>query len=97
MKKRHLNKFLWLTLVLLSTYYLYRGPLFLLSLTWIFMTVAAWITIKNGNIVGHRLFEIRSYALALVFIFLRLVGTFRRKSFSFLLNQLKFGPRRWNG
>lgn len=49
-------------------------PLFLLSITWMFMTVAAWITIINGNILGHRLFVIRSYALALVFVFLRIVG-----------------------
>lgn len=51
-----------------------RVPLFLLSTTWLFMTIAAWITIRNRNIIGHRLFVIRSYALAMVFVFLRLVG-----------------------
>lgn len=49
-------------------------PLFLLSSTWIFMTLAAWVTIKNNNINGHRQFAIRSYALAMVFVFLRLIG-----------------------
>jgi len=49
-------------------------PLFLLSLTWLFMTSCAWISILNKNIAAHRLFVIRSYALALVFVFLRLVG-----------------------
>lgn len=51
-----------------------KVPLFLLSTTWLFMTIAAWITIRNKNIIGHRLFVIRSYALAMVFVFLRLVG-----------------------
>lgn len=165
MNKRHLNKLFWLTLALLSTYYLYRGikfrfftednlssksfwyfahlataiaplvigpfqfwtwlrikhtnihrtlgkvyligsflggltalylgvtidlegskvPLFLLSITWIFMTVAAWITIRNGNIIGHRLFVIRSYALALVFIFLRLLGDIPQEKLFFFI------------
>ncbi|WP_108424217.1 DUF2306 domain-containing protein [Flagellimonas amoyensis] len=51
-----------------------KVPLFLLSSTWLFMTIAAWITIRNKNIEGHRQFVIRSYALALVFVFLRLIG-----------------------
>lgn len=51
-----------------------KVPLFLLSTTWLFMTTAAWITIRNKNSIGHRLFVIRSYALAMVFVFLRLVG-----------------------
>lgn len=38
------------------------------------MTTCAWIAIKKGNVVAHRLFMIRSYGLALVFVFLRLVG-----------------------
>lgn len=49
-------------------------PLIFLSAIWLFMTTCAWIAIKNGNIVTHRLFMIRSYGLALVFVFLRLVG-----------------------
>lgn len=49
-------------------------PLIFLSAIWLFMTTCAWIAIKKGNIVAHRLFMIRSYGLALVFVFLRLVG-----------------------
>ena len=49
-------------------------PLFFLSALWLFMTTAAWISIKRGNIKAHRLFMIRSYVLALVFIWLRIVG-----------------------
>lgn len=49
-------------------------PLLLLSTTWLFMTICAWITIKRKNIIAHRLFMIRSYGLGLVFVFLRLIG-----------------------
>ena len=55
----------------------YRGsivPVLILALLWMFMTTAAWITIRNKNIKAHRLFMIRSYALALTFIFLRILG-----------------------
>lgn len=48
--------------------------LFLLSTTWLFMTICAWISIKRKNIIAHRLFMIRSYGLGLVFVFLRLIG-----------------------
>lgn len=49
-------------------------PLILLSTIWLFMTISAWIAIKKRNIAAHRLFMIRSYGLALVFVFLRLIG-----------------------
>lgn len=62
-----------------------KVPLFLLSSTWIFMTIAAWITIKRGNIAGHRLFVIRSYALALVFVFLRVVGDIPQEKLFFFI------------
>ena len=48
-------------------------PIILLSWLWLFMTVAAWITIRRKNIKAHRLFMIRSYVLALVFIWLRIL------------------------
>lgn len=49
-------------------------PVVILSLLWLFMTTAAWVTIKNKNIKAHRLFMIRSYALALTFVWLRVLG-----------------------
>jgi uncharacterized membrane protein len=49
-------------------------PLFFLSTLWLFMTTADWISIKKKNIKAHRLFMIRSYVLALVFVWLRLIG-----------------------
>jgi len=55
----------------------YQGsivPVVILSILWLFMTLAAWITIRNKNIRAHRLFMIRSYTLALTFISLRILG-----------------------
>jgi len=60
-------------------------PLILLSTTWLFMTVSAWITIRRGNIIAHRLFVIRSYALAMVFVFLRLVGDIPQEKLFFFI------------
>jgi uncharacterized membrane protein len=49
-------------------------PVMILALLWIFMTISAWLSIKNRNIEAHRLFMIRSYTLTLVFVFLRILG-----------------------
>jgi len=49
-------------------------PVVILALLWLFMTSAAWVTILNKDIQNHRLFMIRSYTLALTFVFLRLFG-----------------------
>ena len=49
-------------------------PVVMLSLLWLFMTIAAWVTIRNKNIKAHRLFMIRSYALALTFVWLRILS-----------------------
>ena len=51
-----------------------RLPLFLLSTLWLFMTTAAWLAIKRKNVKAHRLFMIRSYVLAMVFVILRIMG-----------------------
>ena len=60
-------------------------PLFLLSIMWLFMTVCAWITIRNRNVAAHRLFAIRSYALAFVFVFLRLLGDIPQEKLFFFI------------
>jgi uncharacterized membrane protein len=49
-------------------------PLVIQSVLWIFMTLAAWLTIRKMNIAAHRLFTIRSYVLALTFVFIRILG-----------------------
>ncbi|MBK6643650.1 MAG: DUF2306 domain-containing protein [Bacteroidetes bacterium] len=60
--------------------------LLLLSTTWIFMTISAWITIKRRNIAAHRLFMIRSYGLGLVFVFLRLIGDIPQDKLFFFID-----------
>jgi uncharacterized membrane protein len=49
-------------------------PLSISSTLWLFTTAAAWVTIKNKNVQAHRLFMIRSYTLALSFIFIRILS-----------------------
>jgi len=49
-------------------------PVVMLALLWLFMTIAAWVTIRKRNIKAHRLFMIRSYALALTFVWLRILS-----------------------
>lgn len=49
-------------------------PTLLLATLWLFMTSAAWLTIKQKNIQAHRLFMIRSYTLTLAFVFLRILS-----------------------
>lgn len=61
-------------------------PLLLLSTTWLFMTISAWVTIRKGNIIAHRLFVIRSYGLALVFVFLRLMGDIPQDKLFFFID-----------
>jgi len=50
-----------------------RLPLVMLAAIWLFFTLAAWRRARARDFAGHRLFMIRSYNLALVFIWLRLV------------------------
>lgn len=49
-------------------------PALILAILWLFMTSAAWITIKRKNVQAHRLFMIRSYTLTLSFVFLRILS-----------------------
>lgn len=64
-------------------------PVVILSLLWIFMTIAAWVTIRNKNIKAHRLFMIRSYTLALTFIFLRILSdlVYKKNLLFFIKNE----------
>lgn len=61
-------------------------PLLLLSATWLFMTASAWISIRRGNIIAHRLFVIRSYGLAMVFVFLRIIGDIPQDKLFFFID-----------
>ena len=64
-------------------------PVVILSLLWLFMTIAAWVAIRNKNIKGHRLFMIRSYMLALTFVWLRVLSdlVYKHNLLSFIKNE----------
>ncbi len=64
-------------------------PTLILAMLWLFMTSAAWVTIKQKNIEGHRLFMIRSYTLTLAFVTLRIFSDLVEKHnfLSFIDNQ----------
>ena len=60
-------------------------PTLLLAILWLFVTSAAWITIKQKNLKAHRLFMIRSYTLTLAFVFLRILSDLVYKHGFFIL------------
>lgn len=64
-------------------------PTLILASLWLFMTSAAWITIKRKNVQAHRLFMIRSYTLTLAFVFLRILSdlVYKHNFLSFLKNE----------
>jgi len=63
-----------------------RLPLVMLAATWLFFTLAAWRRARDRDFAGHRLFMIRSYNLALVFIWLRLVQEIPRDILFFYIS-----------
>jgi uncharacterized membrane protein len=82
------------TIAALTAFYLgatieYEGsrlPLMMLAATWLFFTLAAWRRARNRDFARHRLFMIRSYNLALVFIWLRLVQEIPRDLLFFYIS-----------
>lgn len=50
-----------------------RLPIVLLGLLWLYFTLAAWRCAVARQFTAHRLFMIRSFGLALVFVWLRLM------------------------
>lgn len=64
-------------------------PTLILAALWLFMTSAAWITIKRKNVQAHRLFMIRSYTLTLAFVFLRILSdlVYKHNFLSFIKNE----------
>jgi uncharacterized membrane protein len=45
--------------------------LFVLAMLWMFVTLAAWVCIRKGDIDNHRRFMIRSYVFGLAFVLIR--------------------------
>lgn len=64
-------------------------PTLVVAVLWLFMTSAAWVTIKRKDVQAHRLFMIRSYTLTLDFVFLRILSdlVYKHNFLSFIENQ----------
>jgi uncharacterized membrane protein len=68
-------------LAALTAFYLgvtitYEGsivPVTLLAVLWAFFVACAWITARRRHLAVHRLFAIRTYACAMVFVVLRIL------------------------
>ena len=64
-----------------------RIPLALFGMVWIGFSVAAWICARQLDFANHRRFVIRSFAIGLAFIWVRLLGAFERQLFPFISSE----------
>lgn len=71
-------------------------PIVLLGSLWLFFTLAAWRCAVRKDFKAHRLFMIRSYGLALVLVWLRLMYTFQDTLFFYVTDEaLRDTTREW--
>ena len=73
-----------------------RLSIVLTGMLWLFFTLAAWRSAVARNFVAHRAFMIRSYTLALVLVWLRVMYDFQDHLFFFVQGeQARDGTREW--
>lgn len=73
-----------------------RLPIVLLASLWLLFTLAAWRCAVNRNFAAHRLFMIRSYGLALVLVWLRLMYQLQDWLFFYVADEaLRDTTREW--
>jgi len=88
-----------LTAVYMGTAGPYEGSRLSIAITgtlWMFFTLAAWRHAVAKNFVAHRTFMIRSYAMALVLVWLRLMYDFQDILFFYVKNEdLRDATREW--
>ena len=73
-----------------------RLPIVLLGVLWLFFTLAAWRCALDGNMAAHRLFMIRSYGLALVLVWLRLMFDLQDWLFFYVQDEaMRDATREW--
>jgi uncharacterized membrane protein len=73
-----------------------RLSIVITGVLWLFFTLAAWRAAVGRNFVAHRAFMIRSYTLALVLVWLRVMYDFQDYLFFFVLDeQARDGTREW--
>ena len=77
----------------------YEGSRLSIAITgtlWLFFTLAAWRHAVTRNFAAHRAFMIRSYAMALVLVWLRLMFDFQDYLFFYVKNEeLRDATREW--
>ncbi len=64
-----------------------RIPLALFGLLWIGFSVAAWYCARKRDFANHRRFVIRSFAIGLAFIWVRVLGALEGQLFVFFDNE----------
>jgi hypothetical protein len=64
-----------------------RIPLALFGLVWIGFSVAAWLCARKRDYANHRKFAIRSFAIGLAFVWVRILGNVESYVFPFIANQ----------
>jgi uncharacterized membrane protein len=73
-----------------------RTPLLIFALLWLAFSVAAWFSARRGSFAVHERFVVRTYALALAFVLVRLLGEFQDLLFPFMPDQaLRDTTREW--
>lgn len=73
-----------------------RLSIVLLASLWLFFTLAAWRCAIKGNFVAHRQFMIRSYGLALVLVWLRLMYDLQDWLFFYVKDEaMRDATREW--
>jgi uncharacterized membrane protein len=64
-----------------------RTPLFLFGILWLAFTVAAWLCARRRAFAAHERFVVRVYAIALAFVFVRVIGELQDVLFPFMQDQ----------
>ena len=73
-----------------------RVPLMLFATLWLCFSLAAWWCARRGAFAAHERFVARSYAIALAFVFVRVLGDVQEPLFAFLPDQEGRGvTREW--
>lgn len=73
-----------------------RLSIVLTGLLWLFFTLVAWRAAVARNFSAHRAFMIRSYALALVLVWLRVMYDFQDELFFFVADEeMRDATREW--
>jgi hypothetical protein len=73
-----------------------RPPLFVFAVLWVFFVLAAWVTAHRKRFDTHQHFVSLTYAVALGFVIVRILGDFADQLFGFISSEEAIGiTREW--